>query len=448
MFDTMESAPQEALPTVDRMDARDVAACASALTGLAREVSDAERIDQIRSLENLKAGAAAAQARVIADLYASQRAAHASAGLPAQLQGKGVANQVALARRESPVRGSQHLGLAKALVHEMPHTLQALTSGRLSEWRATLLVRETACLTLEDRRTIDRILAADPERLEGLGDRALIAEAKKLAYRLDPESVVRRRRKAESERRVTCRPAPDTMANLTALLPAAQAIAAFASLTREADARRAAGDCRSRGQVMADTLVQRLTGQATANAVSVEVSLVVTDRTLLRGDDEPAHLDGYGPVPADMARTWTRSDEAAVWLRRLYTHPATGQLIGMESDRRFFPAGLGGLIRARDQICRTPWCNAPIRHIDHVQPRAAGGPTSYANGQGQCEQCNYAKEAPGWRSRPSPTADRHAVTVISPTGHTYRSTAPPLPGAPPEPHSKCEFFFTDLIAAA
>lgn len=63
----------------------------------------------------------------------------------------------------------------------------------------------------------------------------------------------------------------------------------------------------------------------------------MTDRTLLRGDDEPAHRDGYGPVPADMARTWTRSDDAAVWLRRLYTHPATGQLIGMESDRRFFP---------------------------------------------------------------------------------------------------------------
>lgn len=448
MFDTMESAPQEAVPALDGMDARDVAACASALTGLARDVSDAERIDQIRSLENLKAGAAAAQARVTADLYASQRAAHASAGLPAQMQGKDVASQVALARRESPVRGNQHLGLAKALVHEMPHTLQALTSGRLSEWRATLLVRETACLTLEDRRTIDRTLVADPERLEGLGDRALIAEAKRLAYRLDPESVVRRRRKAESERRVTCRPAPDTMANLSALLPAAQAIAAFASLTREADARRAAGDCRSRGQVMADTLVQRLTGQATADAVPVEVSLVMTDRTLLRGDDEPAQLDGYGPVPADMARTWTRSDEAAVWLRRLYTHPATGQLIGMESDSRFFPAGLGGLIRTRDQICRTPWCNAPIRHIDHVKPRASGGPTSDVNGQGLCERCNYVKEAPGWRSRPSPVAGRHAVTVISPTGHTYRSTALPLPGAPPEPHSKGEFFFSDLIAAA
>ena len=73
--------------------------------------------------------------------------------------------------------------------------------------------------------------------------------------------MVNRRAKAEADRHVSMRPAPDTMARLSALLPAAQGVAVWATLTRVADQARAAGDPRSRGQVMADTLVERITGQ-------------------------------------------------------------------------------------------------------------------------------------------------------------------------------------------
>jgi hypothetical protein len=69
-----------------------------------------------------------------------------------------LASEVALARRDSPTRGGRHLGLAKALVHEMPHTLAALQCGALSEWRATLIARESACLSVEDRRSLDEEL--------------------------------------------------------------------------------------------------------------------------------------------------------------------------------------------------------------------------------------------------------------------------------------------------
>jgi hypothetical protein len=127
-----------------------------ALAKLPRDVTDEVRVDRIRVLEELKSAAAAAQARAAADLDASVRARHRALGLPAARQGVGVASQVALARRDSPVKGAQHLGLAQALTREMPHTLAALTAGRLSEWRATLLVRETACLSREDRARVDR----------------------------------------------------------------------------------------------------------------------------------------------------------------------------------------------------------------------------------------------------------------------------------------------------
>jgi hypothetical protein len=50
----------------------------------------------------------------------------------------------------------------------------------------------------------------------------------------------------------------------------------------------------------------------------------------------------------------------------------------------------------RDQTCRTRWCNALIRHADHVIRNADGGGTSAENGVGLCESCNYVKETPGW----------------------------------------------------
>ena len=67
----------------------------------------------------------------------------------------------------------------------------------------------------------------------------------------------------------------------------------------------------------------------------------------------------------------------------------------MDSRRRLFPAGAQRFLIARDQLCRTPWCDAPIRHIDHIEPHARGGATTIDNGQGLCAACNLSKQAPG-----------------------------------------------------
>ncbi|MGI9155820.1 MAG: DUF222 domain-containing protein [Marmoricola sp.] len=308
----------------------------------------------------------------------------------------------------------------------MPFTLAALTRGLLSEWRATILVRETACLSREDRARVDVELCGDPEQVMSYGDRQLSAEARKIAYRLDPESVVRRARKAQSERRVSIRPAPDTLSYLTALLPVAQGVAVYAALKKAADTLVGTGDGRTRGQIMADTLVERVTGQATAAQVPIAVDLVMTAESLLDGDDEPGYLEGYGPVPAGFARDLVGYTERA-WIRRLYISPETGELISMDSRARLFPEALARLFRLRDQICRTPWCDAPIRHGDHAVEAQSGGPTSAANGQGLCEACNHAKQAPGWWARPRP-GPVHTVETVTPTGHHYLSTPPELPG--------------------
>src|SRR5690606_24723796 len=135
------------------------------------------------------------------------------------------------------------------------------------------------------RRLIDARLCTDPSLLDGWGDRRLVAEILRQAYRLDPVAVTKRRSQAESERRVTSRPAPHTMSHITALLPVARGVAVYAALCKAADAAIAAGDGRTRGQLMADTLVERVTGRAGAAAAPVEIQLVMTDGTLLGTDD-------------------------------------------------------------------------------------------------------------------------------------------------------------------
>ena len=97
----------------------------------------------------------------------------------------------------------------------------------------------------------------------------------------------------------------------------------------------------------------------------------------------------------------------------------------METRRRLFTPNQRRFIALRDQTCRTPWCDAPIRHADHITPAETGGPTSIGNGEGLCVACNHAKQAPGWRARPGPGA---AVTITTPTGHSYRSHPPRPPG--------------------
>ncbi len=199
------------------------------------ELTDADEaglIDEISRLERVKSAAAAGQARLTAALTERRRAAEAAAGVSPAKQCRGLASEIGLARRDSPARGGRHLGFATALVFEMPHTLAALECGALSEWRATLIVKESACLTVEDRRALDAEMCADVAALDGLGDARITADARAIAYRLDPQAVVDRAAKAESERTVTIRPAPDAMVYVTVLLPVAKGVGVYAALNK------------------------------------------------------------------------------------------------------------------------------------------------------------------------------------------------------------------------
>jgi len=391
------------------------------INGAALSGSDA--IECMHELERIKNAAAAAQARLAVSFEQTQRKEAAAAGVPAARRSRGVGAQIGLARQESPAHGSRHLGLARVLCGEMLCTLAALTAGDITEWRATILARETAMLSAEHRARVDAELGP---RLAGMGDREIDKAAKALAYELDPASALARMRGAREQRRVSIRPGPESMVYLTGYLPQRQGIAAYAALYKATAASR---DARSQAQAMADLMIERLTGAKSAEDISTEVVVIVDDDTLLGDSDAPARIPGHGPVPAAYARDWIRDTDAAVRLRRIYRSAETGSLVAMDSRSRIFDGELRKFLILRDDTCRTPWCDAVIKHIDHVQPAAEGGSTTAENGQGLCAACNYAKEAPGWTARSSSRDGPHVVTTTTPTGHTYTSTAPDPPHA-------------------
>ena len=162
---------------------------------------------------------------------------------------------------------------------------------------------------------------------------------------------------------------------------------------------------------MADTLVERITGQAQASDVNAEVQIVMDLNTLLDANDHTsAQLDGYGPLPADIAGDILATSTGRVWWRRPYAAPEGGPLAGGDPDRRQFDGHLRKLIMWRDRHCRDPYCEAPIPHIDHIQRYSDGGLTIYPNGRGECERGNYARLDSGsrlQRARRQATHDHH-----------------------------------------
>ena len=376
-----------------------------------------ERLSALRVLEDIKNLASALQVQITNDELVEHhdRLAddkRAKLGVAERL----CASDVGQARRESPWKARRLVGLARTLCTQLPCTFAAMKTGALSEYRASLVATATMHLSEADRIALDAEIAP---HFNELGDKDLGKKANAIAYRLDPAAFLERHAKAVADRNVTVRPAPEGMAYLTGLLPMATAVACYAALKKHADTAVATGDPdrpdhadqpRSHGQIMADELTRRLThgaiighhhngapvrreptaDQPTAD-LTIEFAVIMSDETLLNDGDEPADIVGYGPIPARAARQLFLSGPPTVRdrLRRLYTRPGSQQLIAMESRARLFPDYLKRFIRYRDRTCRTPWCGAPIKHIDHIEPAHQGGPTTAANARGLCAQCNF-----------------------------------------------------------
>lgn len=441
----------------------------------------AAAIDVLTELERIRSAAAAAQARVTVLFERATVEAGRAKGFTVRGARRGVGPQVALARKTSPSRGDRHLALARRLA-TMPQTLRALELGLISEEHALVIVRETYVLREEsDRAEADRELAGT---LGTCGLRRLRDEARAEVDRLDPEAAARRAERAMARRRVCVEPGDSGLGVLTIHAPLPDIAAAMESLVSHC--RSVEAGERTFAEVMSDEAVGLLAGSTAFAGKKCTVNLVMTPGQLFGREGGPVRVVGYGTIPARTARSLLTdhvgSDSpvtdpspppegaewesqlralidtprptslplpATVWLRRLFTTPDGSSLAAMDARARLFTDQLREQLIIRDDRCRHPWSDAPIRHGDHVEPHRSGGPTSVRNGQGLSVRANHIKELPGFRTRvlseSEVTAYRggepqrqatavargaapgtHVTEITTPTGHVYLSAAPPL----------------------
>lgn len=400
---------------------------------------------------------------------------------------RAAARDVSMSTRRSPDLASRTLASARRLVESMPTMLRALATGRLSESAVRTMAASVAPLSPTQREQVDARLGTRLAALDGCGTEEWKGAVSAAIAASDAEGESRRHEHARGARSVTVRRGEHGMAVVSARLPALDAMKIRKRLSLEAERLRASGDRRGHQQIQADSFIATLLGAEDGmDRTDLDIGVIITDRALLHpGQGELAHVEGYGPIPVEAVRqelagplrelalsTGTPvaadgpgrrhavavppdpdpvatetvglddapgADAPAVRLalRRLYTHPSTGELVAVDSVAREFPRALARFIRWRDVTCRGPFCNAPIRHSDHIRPHAAGGHTCLDNGQGLCAFCNDKEQQTSSVER-SPDSPGHQVTWISRTG-TVRTTGPtsltgllvdPPPGAP------------------
>jgi hypothetical protein len=188
-------------------------------------VLDAARIDRIARLEKLRSVTAAVQVAESVRFAQSQVAEQLAAGVHPDRIGRGVAEQIGLACRISPVAAACRLTTARALWFELPDSYTQLVAGELSERLADTVVGETRHLDPQLRRQVDGLIAA--RGVSAMGFKAATGCIRAAAYQADRQGYLQRGRTERKHRRVGCRPAPDTMAVLTGYLPVEQGIACY-----------------------------------------------------------------------------------------------------------------------------------------------------------------------------------------------------------------------------
>ncbi len=369
----------------------------------------AAEIDVIVECERTIRAAQAERAHLIVTLFEKRLAAPRD---PRRLDegdiAKSVIAEVAMARQVSASASANQFGFALGL-KRMPLVQALLARGEISERVAKAVVSETVGLSAGDTSTIDSALAP---KLATLTAKQAAAAARKIAIGLDPHGAQRAAKVARSEHHISMHMLPHSMAAIRMNLPAEQAVAVYKALDDYAQGLKYEGDRRSGSQIMVDTAVERITGQSHAGDVAVEVGVLMTAESLLGDSDMPALLSGYGPLPAAIGRRLAAGSK--VWLRRLFTDPISGDLIGRDPRRRRFDGPLAHFIDARDQQCQRPWCDCRIRDHDHIDPYD-GSNTTAANGQGLCKRSHTTKHLPGWQVK---TGIDETIWV-TPTGHHY-----------------------------
>ena len=307
-------------------------------------------------------------------------------------------------------------GEARMLVRDLPRTLSALSAGEISYRHAQVLVDHGSGLTPVELTTFERLAVPTAQTTTVT---AFDRVARKLRESLDPSTLEVRAAEAVEARAASLAHGRDGMSYLTLHLSAPDATAIWARATERSSRLRKAGDARTLTQLRVDVMRDALlTGTYEASGgrdVRPDVFITVPVLSLLGLSDQPASLEGYGPIAISTARELAAHAPSFV---RILTHPETGAVLSVGKNRYSPPSDMKNALRVRDGTCSLPTCSQPASRcdIDHTIDWAKGGTTSVNNLAFLCRGHHTLKHASAW----SPSqAGGGVMTWRSPAGKTY-----------------------------
>ncbi|MDY0913570.1 HNH endonuclease signature motif containing protein [Rathayibacter festucae] len=337
---------------------------------------------------------------------------------------------------------SRRLETAQMLMEHLPLTRALLRDGRIL-WDAGEAICKTASSLPEasraalDERAADAALTMTTTQLR----RAL----GRWREELHEDPLAARHARARQDRAVWVTPDVDGMATLCVYGSAPAVSGAYDRLRRIARTLRDEGDPRTLQQLSADAAMDLLCDGDIAGTtpdaehrpdptfvpgVRAEVRLTLAASTAVGLDDAPADLDGYGPVPAEIARELIRT---AASFTRVLTDSDTGAVVSVGRTWRVPPPQMRLHLQLRDQTCRFPGCTRPAStsEADHTLEWRNGGETSLDNLVMLCTSHHHVRHGEQWSY--DRIDDHGTLEWTSPTGRRISNRPPPLPGRPPDP---------------
>lgn len=157
-------------------------------------------------------------------------------------------------------------------------------------------------------------------------------------------------------------------------------------------------------------------------APKADVLVTVPVFSLLGLTDEPADLDGFGPIPASMARRLVADGAGSFY--RVLVDPRDGAPLEIGRTSYRLPESMKRWIRMRDARCTFPGCSSHTsdNETDHLTAWQHGGSTGISNLGQLCPKHHRLKHASAWS--PTPAAKNLPPGWTSPTGRRYPAEQP------------------------
>ncbi|WP_255771358.1 HNH endonuclease signature motif containing protein [Pseudarthrobacter sulfonivorans] len=396
-------------------------------------------LDILAGTRRMEAGFAGLKARAAAE-FASTLAAVAAPDEPVQAQEAAVTAEIGCVLTIGPRAAEALLNQSEMLTTVLPLTLAALQDGTISWQHARVMVEEAGTLDRAGAATLEaHFLDPDaPDAARGCPAGEMPAsrfrhKARTWRERHHAESIEKRHAAGALDRRVEYAPDHDGMAWLSAYLPGDQAAAIWNRTTAIARGLQGPDEDRNLTQLRADVLAATLlsggnevsnghqegSGPGQVPPPRAQVLVTVPVFSLLGATDEPAMLDGHGPIPASMARDLVANGAGSFY--RVLVDPRDGAPLEIGRTSYRLTKAMRQWLRLRDGKCSFPGCSNPSldNDADHLLAWAQGGTTGISNLGQACPAHHKLRHSTPWT--PTPASKDEPPGWISPSGRHYKS---------------------------